>query len=67
MNNSKTSVTPFCPNLVAKVTGVDLPKDISENEFKRIKDTFLNYQFLFFQGQIEISPLKKIEFGKKFG
>jgi len=67
MNNSKISVLPYCPNLGAIVTGVDLSKDITEIEFNEIKDAFLKYQVLFFQGQKEISPQKQIEFGKRFG
>ena len=67
MNNSEISVMPYCPNLGAIITGVDLSKDISQSEFKEINDAFLKYQVLFFQGQKEISPQKQIEFGKKFG
>ena len=67
MNNSKIAVVPYCPNLGAIITGVDLSKDISEIEFKEIKDAFLKYQVVFFQGQKEISPQKQIDFGKRFG
>ena len=67
MNSSEISVLPYCPNLGAIVTGVDLSKDISETDFKEIKDAFLKYQVLFFQGQKEILPQKQIDFGKRFG
>ena len=67
MTNSKISVTPYCPNLGAIISGVDLSKEISESDFKEVNDAFLKYQVLFFQDQKEISPQKQIEFGKRFG
>ena len=64
---SQISVKPFCPNLGAVITGVDLSKSISAANFRIIKKAFLNYHVLFFKNQKEIPPEKQIEFGKMFG
>ena len=66
-SNSSIKIIPFCPNLGAIVTGVDISQDISDLEFSKIKKAFLDYQVLFFKEQKEISPQKQIDFGKKFG
>ena len=67
MNNSTIKIKPFCPNLGAVVTGIDLSEGITDNDFVTIKKAFLEYQVLFFQDQKEIAPKKQIEFGKMFG
>ena len=67
MSVSRIKIKPYCPNLGAIVTGVDISQDISDLELSEIKKGFLEYQVLFFQDQKEISPQKQIDFGKKFG
>ena len=67
MEDNSIKIQPFCPNLGAIVTGVDLSKQISASEFKSIKKAFLKYQVLFFQNQKEISPEVQIKLGKRFG
>ena len=42
-------VKPYSPNLGAVITDLDLSKSISETELKFIKDTFHEFQVLFFQ------------------
>ena len=61
------SVKRFAPNLGAEVTGVDLSKDIDDDQFSEILDAFHNYQVLFFKNQREISPEMQVKFGKRFG
>ena len=67
MHDNTIKIKPFCPNLGAIVTGIDLSKSITETNFDIIKNAFLKYQVLFFQDQNEITPEKQIEFGKMFG
>ena len=65
--NNKITVKPYAPNIGGVVTGVDLSKDISDNELNFIKKAFYKYQVLFFQQQLEISPENHIKLGKSFG
>ena len=67
MNDNSIKIQPFCPNLGAIITGVDLSKHLSNIEFKIIEKAFLKYHVLFFQNQKEISPEQHIAFGKRFG
>ncbi len=67
MNTNQIQIQPFCPNLGAVITGLDLRQPISSKDFSVIKKAFLKYQVLFFQQQKEIPPEKQIEFGQLFG
>ncbi|MEE2774843.1 MAG: TauD/TfdA family dioxygenase [Pseudomonadota bacterium] len=60
-------VKPYCPNLGATVTGIDLSKDIDDQQLLQIKEAFLKYHVLFFQEQKEIKPELQIKLGQKFG
>ncbi|MDA9648970.1 TauD/TfdA family dioxygenase [Alphaproteobacteria bacterium] len=65
--NKEITVKPYAPNIGGVVTGVDLSKDISDNELNFIKKAFYKFQVLFFQQQLEISPENHIKLGKSFG
>ena len=65
--NNKITVNPYAPNIGGIITGVDLSKDISDYELNFIKEAFHKYQVLFFQQQLEISPVNHIKLGKCFG
>ena len=65
--NNEITVKPYAPNIGGVVTGVDLSKDISDNELNFIKKAFYKFQVLFFQQQLEISPENHIKLGKSFG
>lgn len=56
----------YSPNLSAVITGLDLSKCISDNEIKFIKNSFHEFQVLFFQEQVEIFPENQISLGKYF-
>ena len=64
MNDNSIKIQPFCPNLGAIITGVDLSKHLSNIEFKIIEKAFLKYHVLFFQNQKEISPEQHIAKGQ---
>ncbi len=67
MNNNSITITPFCPNLGAIITGIDLSEQINESDFKMIDQAFLKFHVLFFQNQKEVSPKNHIRFAKRFG
>ncbi len=61
------SVKRFAPNLGAEITGVDLSKRVSNDQFAEIKRAFLDHQVLFFKDQNEVAPEMHVMFGKRFG
>lgn len=61
------SCKPFAPNLGAEIYGVDLSKDVPQEQFLEIHGAFLKYQVLFFKEQKEIPPEQQVAFGKRFG
>ena len=67
MKRTGIKIQPFCPNLGAIITGVDLSEPLMKKDFDTIKKAFLDYHVLFFKDQKEIPPQKQIDFGKLFG
>ena len=51
------SVKRFAPNLGAEVTGADLSKPVSNEQFAEINRAFLDHQVLFFREQIVLLKL----------
>ena len=67
ITSSGIKIQKYSPNLGAIITGVDLSKEINENQFKDIHKAFLDNQVLFFQNQNEILPEIHLKLGKLFG
>ena len=67
ITSSGIKIQKYSPNLGAVITGVDLSKEINEDQFKDIHKAFLDNQVLFFQNQSEISPENHIKLGRCFG
>ena len=67
ITSSGINIQKYSPNLGAVITGVDLSKEINEDQFKDIHKAFLDNQVLFFQNQNEISPEVHLKLGKLFG
>ena len=67
ITSSGIKIQKYSPNLGAIITGVDLSKEINEDQFKDIHKAFLDNQVLFFQNQSEISPENHIKLGRCFG
>ena len=67
ITSSGIKIQKYSPNLGAIITGVDLSKEINEDQFKDIHKAFLDNQVLFFQNQNEISPDIHLKLGKLFG
>ena len=67
ITSSGIKIQKYSPNLGAIITGVDLSKEINEDQYKDIHKAFLNNQVLFFQNQNEILPEVHLKLGKLFG
>ena len=67
ITSSGINIQKYSPNLGAVITGVDLSKEINEDQFKDIHKAFLDNQVLFFQNQNEILPEIHLKLGKLFG
>ena len=67
ITSSGIKIQKYSPNLGAVITGVDLSKEINEDQFKDIHKAFLDNQVLFFQNQNEILPETHLKLGKLFG
>ena len=67
ITSSGIKIQKYSPKLGAIITGVDLSKEINEDQFKDIHKAFLDNQVLFFQNQNEILPEIHLKLGKLFG
>ena len=67
ITSSGIKIQKYSPNLGAIITGVDLSKEINEDQFEDIHKAFLDNQVLFFQNQNEILPEIHLKLGKLFG
>ena len=67
ITSSGIKIQKYSPNLGAIITGVDLSKEINEEQYKDIHKAFLDNQVLFFQNQNEILPEIHLKLGKLFG
>ena len=67
ITSSGIKIQKYSPNLGAVITGVDLSKEINEEQYKDIHKAFLDNQVLFFQNQNEILPEIHLKLGKLFG
>ena len=67
ITSSGIKIQKYSPNLGAIITGVDLSKEINEEQYKDIHKAFLDNQVLFFQNQNEIAPEIHLKLGKLFG
>jgi taurine dioxygenase len=63
---SKIIIQPVGYALGAKITGVDLSKPLSEDEFQTIRDAWLSHLVLVFPGQ-QIAPAQLVAFSRHFG
>ena len=64
---SGIKIEKFSPALGAIITGVDLSKQINDEQFEDIFQAFVDYQVLFFKDQNVIPPEQHVLFGKRFG
>jgi taurine dioxygenase len=57
---------PLCPTLGVEILGVDLAEPLSDPDFDRIYDAFLDHQMLLFRDQ-HLQPGDQVVFARRFG
>src|SRR5688572_21438588 len=60
-------VEPVTVNIGAVVRGVDLSKDLSDEEFGALHDALMEHQVLFFHDQDLMDPARFKAFGQRWG
>ena len=66
MSKRSVHITPYSSALGAVVSGVDLAQPVSDTDFDKIRQAFLNFGVIFFRDQ-HLSHEQHIRFGKHFG
>lgn len=64
--NQVFQITPINGALGAEITGIDLSKELSEDDFKKIHEAHLKYHLLIFRKQI-LTPEQQVKISSKFG
>ena len=67
MSYQTIEVKPLNPTIGAEIRGVDLSKDISNQQFDEIHQAFAEHCVVFFKDQQPIPPEKQIALGRRFG
>ncbi len=65
IEKSRITVTP-CSGPGAEIGNVDLSRDLSDEEFNKLKQAYADYGLIFFRDQ-EITPEQHIAFAKRWG
>jgi len=60
-------VTPLNPTIGAEIRGVDLSRDVSNQQFDEIHRAFAEHMVVFFKDQQPIPPENQIALGRRFG
>ena len=67
MSYETIQVKPLNPTIGAEIRGVDLSRDISNQQFDEIHRAFADHLVVFFKDQQPIPPEKQIALGRRFG
>ncbi len=65
MSKSSVHITPYSSALGAVVSGVDLAQPVSDTDFDKIRQAFLNFGVIFFRDQ-DITPEQHLAFARRF-
>lgn len=65
VTNSHISIKPYSPAVGALVSGVDLSKPLSDEQFARIRQAFLDHGVVFFRDQ-HLSPEQHLAFARRW-
>ena len=57
---------PLTPKLGARIDGINLSRELSEEDFRALYQAFLRYQVLVFAPQ-DLLPRSQVEFARRFG
>lgn len=66
MNYSLIDVRPKSGSVGAEIFGIDLNKEITEEQFLEVKSAFFQFGVIFFRDQ-KLTPDKEIKFAEKWG
>ncbi len=67
MRYETIQVKPLNPTIGAEIRGIDLSRDISNQQFDEIHRAFADHLVVFFKEQQPIPPEKQIALGRRFG
>lgn len=67
MRYETIQVRPLNPTIGAEIRGIDLSRDISNQQFDEIHHAFADHLVVFFKEQQPIPPEKQIALGRRFG
>ena len=62
----KFEVQSLTRNLGAKISGIDLVRELSDEDFRALYEAFLRYQVLVFAAQ-DVPPGRQVDFARRFG
>ena len=65
MSKSRVHISPYSSALGAVVSGVDLAQPVSDTDFDKIRQAFLNFGVIFFRDQ-DITPEQHLAFARRF-
>ncbi|MBO0684795.1 MAG: TauD/TfdA family dioxygenase, partial [Candidatus Dormibacteraeota bacterium] len=54
------------PRIGAEISGVDLSRPLSEEQFQAVHDALMEHQVIFFRDQ-RLTPEQHMAFGRRFG
>ena len=66
MKNRTLEVTPLSGTIGAELSGVDIARDLSEEQVAEIRSALLEHHVVFFRDQ-RLTPARHVAFGQRFG
>jgi len=67
MQLARTDIRPVHPVLGAEVVGLDLARELPEDEFQAIRDAFNRHSLLIFRDQQALTPAQQVALSRRFG
>lgn len=64
--SERLSITPLGPNIGAQITGADLTRPLSDNQFEQLYHAVLRHQVVFLREQV-ITPQQQRALALRFG
>lgn len=67
MQTVSIGIRPLHPVLGAEIVGLDLARELPEEEFRAIRDAFNRHSLLVFRSQQKLTPAQQVAFSRRFG
>jgi taurine dioxygenase len=64
---AQISYDPICPSFGVELSGIDISKPPSADEFRSISDALVKHKVLVFRDQHNLTPATNVAFGRLFG